>query len=304
MDINQKDLSIAFKNNHDNYLRKIHIYLNQKYYNLIFNHDVAIIHDDKELCQLKHIENVWIEHEKSDCLNRYDCYKKIKTCADVENIIKEHPVYHHQIFPYLCHEANFSQIKHFIANDAVLNLEFFDYLALSIVGVSEQAKLEIINNLWDEAGRGSLQLFHTIQFKKILNDLNLSYNREFLIADMSWEGIAGINLFSYLSLYSSNRMMFFGLLAATEMLDPPHYSQLLQGISRSDPKKIDAVYYREHETIDVIHANGWINNVILPILSEQPDKISQFWLGFYLRLDSVQRYYDRMLQHFLRRKVA
>lgn len=304
MDINENDLVNAFKKNHDTYLRKTHQYLNQKYYQLIFNHDDKTIYDDQALCKLKHVENVWIEHEKSDCLNRYDCSQQIKTSADAEKILIAHPVYQHQIFDYLSRDANLDEIKYFIANDAVLNLEFFDYLALSIVGVSEQVRLEIIQNLWDEAGRGSMQLFHTVQFRKILNDLGLKYDREKMIANMSWEGIAGINLFSYLSLYSSNRMMYFGLLAATEMLDPPHYRELLNGLSRTSVKEVNAVYYKEHETIDVMHADGWMNNVILPTLEKHPEKISEFWLGFYLRLDSVQRYYDHLLHYFLNQKAA
>jgi hypothetical protein len=125
-----------------------------------------------------------------------------------------------------------------------------------------------------------------------------------MIAAMSWEGIAGINLFSYLSLYSSNRMMYFGLLAATEMLDPPHYSELLKGLSRSNIQEVNAAYYKEHETIDVVHAAGWMNNVILPTLEKHPERIQEFWLGFYLRLDSVQRYYDNLLHYFLNQNAA
>lgn len=304
MIINKNDLYIAFKKNHESYLRKVHLYLNTQYYNLIFNHDNKMVYDESALCQFKHIENVWIEHEKSDCLNRYDCYKKIQHCLDAERVLKEHPVYHHKIFTYLRYEASLNEIKHFIANDSVLNLEFFDYLAFSIIGVSEQAKLEIISNLWDEAGRGSMQLFHTIKFKKLMDNLGLQYRRESMISNMSWEGIAGINLFSYLSLYSSNRMMYFGLLAATEMLDPPHYTQLLGGFARTSTNDIDIGYYKEHESIDVIHANGWMNKVVLPILNKHPDKIPDFWLGFYLRLDSVQRYYDNLLNAFMTKQAA
>lgn len=306
MNINQANILSAFKQNQENHLRKVHLYLNKNYYNLIFNQDEKNILNEMDLYNLKHIENVWIEHEKSDCFNKYDCYKPIQSASEVENILREHSVYNHSIFSYLSHQASLEEIKYFIGNESILNLEFFDYLAYSIIGASEQAKLEIINNLWDEAGRGSVQLFHTVKFKKIMDDLEIPYDREKILSEMSWEGIAGINLFSYLALYSCNKMKYFGLLAATEMLDPIHYHQLLKGFSKfkSHKNPVNLDYYIEHETIDIVHANGWMQNVILPLLAEKPERTPEFWLGFYLRLDSAQRYYDELLNYFLSCKAA
>lgn len=305
MSINENDINIAFKKNHENHLRKIHLFLNKSYHKLIFNQDEDLSLNDAEINKLKQMENVWIEYEKSECFNKYDCYRQVKKTADVDEVLREHPAYQHGIFKYLCQQATFEDIKYFISSDSVLNLEFFDYLAYSVIGVSEQAKLEIMCNLWDESGRGCVQLFHTMKFKKLMKGMGLQYNRDAMIADMSWEGLAGINLFSYMSLYTSNKMKYFGLLAATEMLDPPHYHQLVHGLSRTNTNiKLDTGYYTEHETLDVLHANGWLNNVILPMLRSRPDKLSEFWLGFYLRLDSVQRYYDKLLSYFQGRKAA
>lgn len=186
--INENDITLAFKNHHDNYLRKIHLYLNKKYYKLIFNQDEECALSDAEICQLKQIENIWIEHEKSECFNKYDCYKQIKNAADVENVLRQHPAYQHGIFKYLNRQAVLDEIKLFIESDAVLNVEFFDYLAYSVIGVSEQAKLEIMCNMWDEAGRGCMQLFHTMKFKKLMKGLGLKYNRERMIENLTWEG--------------------------------------------------------------------------------------------------------------------
>jgi hypothetical protein len=42
----------------------------------------------------------------------------------------------------------------------------------------------------------------------------------------------------------------------------------------------------------------------MPELQEAPEKISEFWLGFYMRLDSVLRYYDYFLNRFLTQQAA
>jgi len=305
MSITGNNVLIAFKQNHDGYLRKVHLALNKKYYTIIFSDDDNLVLSEAEISELRYIENVWIEHEMSDCLNRYNCYKKVKDSSEIECVLQGHPVFNHKIFTYLSQDATLDDLKNFILNDSVLNLEFFDYLVLSVIGVSDQAKLEIMNNLWDEAGRGSIQGFHTTQFKKLMLGLGLKYRREMIIENMPWEGLAGINLFSYLSLYSSNKMKYFGLLAATEMLDPPHYHRLIRGMSRFQQHiKFDTTYYTEHEKIDVEHANGWLNKVILPELLKRPHKTPEFWLGFYLRLDSAQRYYDKLLELFMAKQAA
>ncbi len=305
MNITENDLVNAFKKNNPAYLRKVHLMLNRHYYNLVYNQNENHAIDPEVVRRFKQIECVWIEHEKSECLNRYDCSRRINNAADIVSALREHPVFNHAIFHYLRCEATLEDVKIYILNDSVLNLEFFDYLSLSIVGVSGIAKAEIIKNMWEEAGRGNIEEFHTTQFKKIMHSLGLHYKRDVILENMTWEGLSGINLFSHLSLYSYNKMKYFGLMAATEMLDPTHYHLLIQALDRVQKSQhIEKQYYIEHESIDVVHAAGWINNVILPMLEISPDKVGEFWLGFYLRLDSLQRYYDRMLEQFHNKKAA
>jgi hypothetical protein len=88
------------------------------------------------------------------------------------------------------------------------------------------------------------------------------------------------------------------------MLDPPHYNLLIKGLKRVFHNKIDQSYYVEHEIIDVAHADGWMKKVILPELALNPKKTKEFWLGFYMRLNSTQRYYDQLLHSFLTKKAA
>lgn len=305
MSITQQDLLLAFKNQNQHYLRKIHRYLNQQYHHLLFNDCADDAMEVNEWMQFKRVESTWIQSEIADCINRYDCTTNCSHVADVELKLMAHPVNQHAIYHYLEQDASLDDIKYFISIESILNLEFFDYLALSVVGVSSRARNEIMRNLWDESGRGSVKHHHTNQFLSVLNSLGIEYNRQQVTEKMTWEALAGINLFSYLSRYPAQKMKYFGLLAATELLDPPHYSRLLRGLRRHQAKqKIDLTYYLEHESLDVAHGSSWLSKVILPELAAKPALIEDFWIGFYLRLDSVQRYYDCLLSQFVRSHAA
>lgn len=290
---------IDFQNQEDSMLRGVHYYLNNIYYNIHYGEEENDSLDEKKFSQFKKIESLWISSEKSKCLKQYDCLKPVINDHVVKESLYRHPVFDHPLFNYLMNHAGKEELKQFILNESVLNLEFFDYLSLSIVGVSDNAKSEIISNLWDEAGRGDIQKFHTVLFSNFMRDLGLKYDRKDIIANMSWQGIAGINLFNYLASYSFNKIKYFGMLAATEMLDPYHYGKLIQGISllfKSESVNYD--YYIEHEVVDVQHANSWLNNIIIPELSKKPHKTEDFWLGFYMRLNSAKQYYDHLLKLF------
>lgn len=294
-----------YKNYDESKLKQVHLYLNQVYYKSIFGVNEKDQINNKDFLKFKYIEAEWIDGEKRAVLSQYDCNHHVKNELAAQEALKKHPIFNHAIFDYLMNEANLNDLKKFVISESVLNLEFFDYLALAIIGVGDQAKSEIAANLWDEAGRGKIDKFHTVLFENFMNDLGLKYNRDDVISNMSWSGIAGINLFSYFSVYPFNKMKYFGMLAATEMLDPAHYNKLINGINRILIKnKIDHSYYTEHEQIDVEHASGWLNNVVIPELSKNPEKTQDFWLGFYMRLNSAKCYYDDLFCLLTIKKAA
>jgi len=296
-------LSLVPENNSD--VRKNFLKLNQYYHSLIFGDwELHFAFKDK-ISEMKKIETAWFNQDKSECFKKYRCDRTVKNPYIVELALRDHPVFNHPLFDFLCYEADLFALKSFLLQESILNFEFFDYLTLALVGASDGAKAEIAANLWDEAGRGDLKKFHTTLFANLIKDLGLSYQRGKILKELSWEALAGINLFNYCSLYSYNKMIYFGLLAATEMLDPPHYQKLIQGMKRLFKEtRIDQSYYLEHEKIDIDHANGWLRKVIIPELENNPHKTHEFWLGFYLRLDSAKRYYDRLLQLLTTKKAA
>lgn len=293
---------IIFKKTQHQYLKNVHHFLNQMYHAHIFPTTNKHLEQNK-IHDIKQMETMWMDFEKNECLNQYDCYQPV-TESNVIAALNQHTVYQHKLFNYLKKEADLADFKTYIIHESVLNLEFFDYLAFAIIGTSDQVKAEIISNLWDEAGKGHIEKFHTNMFKSLLADLGLKFDRKKIIENMPWEGLAGINLFSYLAISPQHKMKYFGLLAATEMIDPFHYHHLLQGMNRVFKGSVDYSYYSEHVVIDIEHAKGWLNKVILPELKQKPHERVDFWLGFYMRLNSMERYYNHLYYLFSAKLAA
>lgn len=85
-------------------------------------------------------------------------------------------------------------------------------------------------------------------------------------------------------------------MAMTELLDPPRYQKLVAGCRRIGLMERDMHYYSEHITVDIGHADGWLNNVIVPIGKKYPAALEEVYAGAALRLQTCCGYYDRLLE--------
>ncbi|EOJ3095741.1 iron-containing redox enzyme family protein [Klebsiella pneumoniae] len=86
-----------------------------------------------------------------------------------------------------------------------------------------------------------------------------------------------------------------GVMAMTELLDPPQYEKLVAGCRRIGLSERDVHYYAEHITVDIGHADGWLNNVIVPIGKKHPAAMEEVFFGAALRLQTCNDYYDGLL---------
>ncbi|STS82770.1 spermidine/putrescine ABC transporter [Klebsiella pneumoniae] len=50
-----------------------------------------------------------------------------------------------------------------------------------------------------------------------------------------------------------------------------------------------------HITVDIGHADGWLNNVIVPIGKKHPAAMEEVFFGAALRLQTCNDYYDGLL---------
>ena len=109
-----------------------------------------------------------------------------------------------------------------------------------------------------------------------------------------WQGLAGYNAFMLGGVNRQHYYKSLGVMAMTRLLDPPQYEKLVAGCRRIGLSERDVHYYAEHITVDIGHADGWLNNVIVPI----GKNIRRRWRRFFgaaLRLQTCSDYYDGLL---------
>lgn len=208
--------------------------------------------------------------------------------------VRNHAAGAHRLFDRLEHQASLAEIRVFFESDARLNERFFDLLTMCLVGTSGLAKAELAANLWDEAGRGNHVHGHVQLFSEALASVGGQEPTDESLFSWEWQALAGHNLFVALCTNRKHAFRAMGLMAATELLDPPQYSKLVSGCKRVGLAVPE--YYAEHIEIDIVHGSGWLDNVVTPLAQTKPRAARQIMEGVVLRLESCRGYYDALLQ--------
>lgn len=214
---------------------------------------------------------------------------------ELRALCQQHPASHHPLFDFLASEASAAQIDYFFKSDSALNLLFFDLVAMGLVGSLPETRAEIAQNLWDEIGQGSTEITHVNLYKDLLKRRNIALPDNHFVHLYEWQGLAGYNAFMVGGVNRQHYYKSLGVMAMTELLDPPQYEKLVAGCRRIGLSDRDVHYYAEHITVDIGHADGWLNNVIVPIGKKHPAAMEEVYFGAALRLQTCNDYYDGLL---------
>jgi hypothetical protein len=213
----------------------------------------------------------------------------------LKDLWSQHPVSSHGLFDFLEREASLEQIVAFFRSDSALNIRFFDTLLYSMLGSRDGVRKELVQNLWDESGRGEPKQSHVRLFRHLLDVVGLGQAHDNHAGVLGWQGLAGYNLFMLASLNRRHYFKLLGIMSMTELLDPSQYEKLARGCRRVGLGRSNELdYYDEHVTIDVVHGEGWLSNVIVPIVDETPSAGPQILLGAALRLATCNDYYNEL----------
>ncbi len=240
------------------------------------------------------LETAWLAAERT-ALDRHAAGTPAQTVETIEQLCKAHRAASHPLFDFLAVHADRFAMQRFFASDSALNIRFFDLLALSMVGSEEFTRGELVQNLWDESGRGNRQEAHVRTFRDLLDTCGLTQTRSNHIDALSWQGCAGHNLFMMAALSRAHYWKLLGVMAVTELIDPASYEKVVRGCRRLGFAEGDYRYYSEHVEIDVVHGRGWLENVIVPLIERTPAAASDIVFGAQLRLASCAQYYDYLI---------
>jgi pyrroloquinoline quinone (PQQ) biosynthesis protein C len=221
-----------------------------------------------------------------------------ETLAQIIHIWKTHPSANHPIFDYVRTTASREAVLEYLRSDYLLNIRFYDLVVYSLVGIDERVRFEVAHNLWDEVGQGDTTKTHVQLYRNLLRSEGIEPCTRTLAGHLSWQGLAGYNLMMRHGLHRHRYFESLGSLAVTELADPEQYVKFVEGcrrvgIGESNPAGL--AYYEEHISIDVIHGDGWLQNVILPQLESHPESSALVLSGVYQRLNTAKDYWDELL---------
>lgn len=209
-----------------------------------------------------------------------------------------HPLYN----KYMSESATASDLALYLTQETSLDPRFDDILALMQIGTQGAEKLEIANNYYDEMGNGNPDEVHTFLFAKALNELKV--DKEFIKNNMLLDSVVAGNLSSCFALSRRHYFKSVGYFGVTEYLAPRRFKHVVGAWKRNDLPQAGIVYHKLHIQIDTVHANGWFNNIIAPLVDQSPAIGKEIALGAMIRLNSSERYLDSLNALFTSKKAA
>jgi len=200
-----------------------------------------------------------------------------------------HPLYEHDLYTFLACEASREQLEWFFRMECAGEAAFDDLVALAQVGTRGEVKMEMASNYWDEMGKGRTHAVHTHLFHKLIDDLSIEAPPA---AELPWQVLAGVNVMLWSCIPRRNAFRAQGTLGAVELLAPQRCTRVVHGALRVGMKKKSVVYYGAHAIIDIGHAEGWLDHVVVPqVASFAPSRVG-IAEGLIARADASLDYFD------------
>jgi len=204
-----------------------------------------------------------------------------------------HPLYN----DYIAKEASSEDIAFYLAQETNLDPRFDDILALMQVGTHGAEKMEIANNYYDEMGNGDPKEVHTYLFAKALSALGI--DKKYIQENMLLDALISGNLSSCISLSRRHYFKSVGYFGVTEYLAPRRFKHVVSAWNRNKLPEENIIYHKLHIEIDTVHAKGWLNNIISPLVNHDPAIGREIALGAMIRLNSSEQYLDALHDKFL-----
>ena len=206
-----------------------------------------------------------------------------------ESLAEWGPGQHHPLFAWLAEHANMEQMRWFLTQEAAGEAGFEDLVAYTQVKLPQQAKLECARNYWDEMGRGKPKAMHGPLLESMVKGLGLKPSVDTTV----WESLALGNVM--FGLATSRRYTYhsLGALGVIELTAPLRAEHVVRGMARLDMPRKTRAYFDLHAVLDVLHSRAWIQEIIRPLVAENPECAIYIAEGALMRLKCGQRCFDR-----------
>lgn len=203
----------------------------------------------------------------------------------------------HPLFDFLENDATATQLREFVFQETPFDIHFGDLVAALLCGIYGPAKVELAHNFWDEMGNGAVSRTHRQLRINMMGAVGIEEGAHAAGLERFWvEELELANM--YLGATLDRRLMAqaLGMLLATEHVVPGRIDRQIKGWIRVGYAMSDLEYLAEHVTVDVEHAEGWLVEVIEPIIAAHPELVPEIVAGVERRLAGSLSVCDTALQ--------
>jgi methylase of polypeptide subunit release factors len=198
------------------------------------------------------------------------------------------------LFPWLARQASYEQMRWFLLQEVAGEAGFEDLLAVTQVKISEQAKLEMARNYWDEMGRGAAKGMHGPMLTRLAEHFQLAPTAVSTVPESLALGNCMIGM-------AANRRYAFhsiGALGVIEMTAPGRAKQVDIGLRRLGVPAKKRHYFALHSVLDVKHSEAWNREVLRPLVEEDSRRAQAIGEGALMRLWHGARCFERYRKEF------
>ncbi|MDH4609315.1 iron-containing redox enzyme family protein [Pseudomonas sp. BN102] len=213
----------------------------------------------------------------------------------LKKLISQCPSSVHEFYTeFLSERATAEDLKYYLIQETNLDPRFDDILAFMQVGLPVDQKMELAKNYFDEMGNGQSAEVHSRIFSETLEAVGITPHD--LSHNMLTNSIASGNLSACLALSRRHFYKAVGYFGVTEYLAPRRFKHVVKAWKRNNLPVEGAKYHNLHIYIDTEHANGWFNNVVAPLVEQDPRIGEEIAKGALMRINSSARYLDELMQ--------
>ncbi|HEY6877990.1 MAG TPA: iron-containing redox enzyme family protein [Polyangiales bacterium] len=212
-----------------------------------------------------------------------------------EELQRSGPGQYDPLFDFLAERASFEQVRWFVQQEVAGEAGFDDLVALTQLRLPDSAKLELARNYWDEMGRGKAHGMHGPMLARLADELHVRASDPNAIV---WEALAVGNVLAGLAANRRYAWHSLGALGAVELTAPTRALRVVEALTRVGVRGEALHYFKLHATIDVTHWNGWRDEALVPVISEQPALSVHIAEGALMRLRAGARAFARYRSEF------
>jgi hypothetical protein len=219
------------------------------------------------------------------------------------DMVHNHPAYNHPLYTeYLAQNGTAEDLRYLLVQESTIDAATDDFIALMQIGMVGRPKMEMASNYWDEMGNGKPEAVHSTLFQRALERFDISLTRSEV--PLETEALVCGNLQLMLGLRRKHVHKGIGYFAVVEYMAPARFGKLMAAWDRLGLGRDGADYHLVHISVDQEHAEGWFENVVRPVIEEDPTIIPEITRGALYRLNTSCRYLDRIYPSFPSRREA